>query len=147
MPSCEKIGRTIAPHKILSKIDGVAWCTGREFFIEDFPRNRAVTLSIDLDPYHNIHDLQKGQHSKTLHEREYLGRVQPWGTTDNRRGEESSCKCHHEDKDHQKGLWEEAVGKVGVEYEQEDGEGRGHNGSDHRGECEAPESHDQLSKT
>ena len=65
MPSCEKFGRTIAPHKILSKIDGVAWCTGREFFIEDFPRNRAVTLSIDLDTNLNIHDLQKGQHSKT----------------------------------------------------------------------------------
>ena len=43
------------------------------------------------------------------------------GAADDGGGEEGSCKCHQEDQDHQERLGKEAVGKVGVEDEQEEG--------------------------
>ena len=70
--------------------------------------------------------------------RGYLVGVQLGGAADDGGGEDGSCKCNQEDQDHHERLGKEADCKVGVEYEQEDGEGRGCNRGNHRGDCEAP---------
>ena len=70
--------------------------------------------------------------------RGYLVGVQLGGAADEGGGEDGSCKCNQKDEDHQERLGKKAVSKVGVEYEQEDGECRGCNRGDHRGDRIAP---------
>ena len=70
----------------------------------------------------------------------YLVEVHLRGAADDGGGEEGSCKGHQEDQDHQERLGKEAVGKVGVEDEQKEGECGGGNRSHHRGDREPPSS-------
>ena len=51
----------------------------------------------------------------------YLTEVHLGGAADDGGGEDGGCKRHQEDQDHQERLGKEAVGKVGVEDEQDEG--------------------------
>ena len=60
------------------------------------------------------------------------------GAADDGGGEDGGCQSHQENQDHKERFGKEAVGKIGVEYEQDEGECRRCNGGNHRGDCEAP---------
>ena len=99
-------------------------------------QNRNMLLEIVLKgfAFQTLHRRFKTYYARVY----YLMGVQLGWAANDGGGEDGSCKCNQEDQDHQQWLGKKAVSKVGVEYEQEDGECRGCNRGDHRGDCEAP---------